>query len=179
MTGFERQLTTNVNDVEHIESQCYNGYAVIRVYFHSNVKVDMAVAQVTATMETGLRQMPPGMFPPNVLKYDAATVPILQLGLSSDTLSEQEIFDLGNNFIRTPLGTVQGAAVSYPFGGKQRSVMVDLNLDQLYANQLSPMDVSNALRRQNLILPAGTAKFGQYRISGPGEQQPGEAGRPE
>ncbi|HEY1948986.1 MAG TPA: efflux RND transporter permease subunit [Bryobacteraceae bacterium] len=159
VTGFERQLTTNVNDVEHIESQCYNGYAVIRVYFHSNVKVDMAVAQVTATMETGLRQMPPGMFPANVLKYDAATVPILQLSLSSDTLSEQEIFDLGNNFIRTPLGTVQGAALSYPFGGKQRSVMVDLNLDQLYANQLSPLDVSNALTDQNLILPTGTAKL--------------------
>jgi multidrug efflux pump subunit AcrB len=159
VTGFERQLTTNVNDIEHIESQCYNGYAVIRVYFHSNVKVDMAVAQVTATMETGLRQMPPGMFPANVLKYDAATVPILQLSLSSDTLSEQEIFDLGNNFIRTPLGTVQGAALSYPFGGKQRSVMVDLNLDQLYANQLSPLDVSNALTDQNLILPTGTAKL--------------------
>ncbi|HMF79673.1 MAG TPA: efflux RND transporter permease subunit [Bryobacteraceae bacterium] len=159
VTGFERQLTTNVNDIEHIESQSYNGYAVIRIYFHSNVKVDMAVAQVTATMQAGLRQMPPGMFPANVLRYDAASVPILQLSLSSNTLSEQEIFDLGNNFIRTPLGTVQGAALSYPFGGKQRAVMVDLNLDQLYANQLSPLDVSNALTQQNLILPTGTAKL--------------------
>ncbi len=161
VTPFERSLTSNVNDIEHIESQAYNGYAVIRVYFHSNVKIDMAVAQVTATMETSLRQMPPGMFPANVLKYDAASVPILQLGLSSKTLREQEIFDLGNNFIRTPLGTVQGASVSYPFGGKQRAVMVDLNLDELYAKQLSPIDVSNALTTQNLILPAGTAKLAE------------------
>src|SRR5436309_1533889 len=126
----------------------------------------MAVAQVTATMQTSLRQMPPGMFPANVLKYDAASVPILQLGLSSKTLREQEIFDLGNNFIRTPLGTVQGASVSYPFGGKQRSIMVDLNLDELYAKQLSPIDVSNALNAQNLILPAGTAKLAktEYQI---------------
>src|SRR5436309_5175543 len=130
VTGFERTLTSNVNDIEHIESQAYNGYAVVRIYFHPNVKVDMAVAQVTATMQSGLRQMPPGMFPANVLKYDAAIVPILQLGLSSKTLREQGIFDLGNNFIRTQLGTVQGASVSYPFGGKQRAVMVDLNPEE-------------------------------------------------
>jgi multidrug efflux pump subunit AcrB len=165
-TNFERVLTSNVNDIEHIESQAYNGYAVIRIYFHPNVKVDMAVAQVTATMQSSLRQMPPGMFPANVLKYDAASVPILQLGLSSKTLREQEIFDIANNFIRTPLGTVQGASVSYPFGGKQRAVMVDLNLNELYAKQLSPIDVSNALNLQNLILPAGTAKLAhtEYQI---------------
>src|SRR5436305_11930444 len=117
-------------------------------------------------MNTALRQMPPGMFPANILKYDAASVPILQLGLSSKTLREQEIFDIGNNFIRTPLGTVQGASVSYPFGGKQRSIMVDLNLDELYAKQLSPIDVSNALNLQNLILPAGTAKLArtEYQV---------------
>ena len=166
VTGFERSLTSNVNDIEHIESQSYNGYGVVKIYFHSNVKIDMAVAQVTATMQTALRQMPPGMFPANVLKYDAASVPILQLGLSSKTLREQEIFDLGNNFIRTPLGTVQGASVSYPFGGKQRAVMVDLNLDELYAKQLSPIDISNALNNQNLILPAGTAKLAktEYQV---------------
>jgi multidrug efflux pump subunit AcrB len=166
VTGFERSLTSNVNDVEHIESQAYSGYAVVKVYFHPNVKVDMAVAQVTATMNTALRQMPPGMFPANILKYDASSVPILQLGLSSKTLREQEIFDLGNNVIRTPLGTVQGASVSYPFGGKQRAVMVDLNLDELYARQLAPIDVSNALNQQNLILPAGTAKLGgsEYQV---------------
>jgi multidrug efflux pump subunit AcrB len=126
----------------------------------------MAVAQTTATMQTSLRQMPPGMFPANILKYDAASVPILQLGLSSKTLREQEIFDIGNNFIRTPLGTVQGASVSYPFGGKQRAVMVDLNLEELYAKQLSPIDVSNALNLQNLVLPAGTAKLAktEYQV---------------
>src|ERR1700694_5791436 len=166
VTAFERTLTSNVNDIEHIESQAYNGYAVVRIFFHPNVKVDMAVAQVSATMQTSLRQMPPGMFPANILKYDAASVPILQLGLSSKTLREQEIFDLGNNFIRTPLGTVQGASVSYPFGGKNRAVMVDLNLDDLYAKQLAPIDVSNTLTLQNLILPAGTAKLGgtEYQI---------------
>src|SRR5690349_24331622 len=161
VTAFERSLTSNVNDIEHIESQSYNGYGVVKIFFHPNVKIDMAVAQTTATMQTSLRQMPPGMFPANILKYDASSVPILQLGLSSKTLSEQEIFDLGNNFIRTPLGTVQGASVSYPFGGKQRAVMVDLNLDELYARQLAPIDVSNALNQQNLILPAGTAKLAQ------------------
>src|SRR5580765_1093650 len=166
VTNFERSITSNVNDIEHIESQAYNGYAVIKIYFHPNVKIDLAVAQTTATMQTSLRQMPTGMFPANILKYDAASVPILQLGLSSKTLREQEIFDIGQNFIRTPLGTVQGASVSYPFGGKQRAVMVDLNLDELYAKQLSPIDVSNALNLQNLILPAGTAKMAQteYQI---------------
>jgi multidrug efflux pump subunit AcrB len=165
-TNFERTLTSNVNDIEHIESQSYSGYSVQRIYFHPNVKIDMAVAQVTATMEIALRNMPTGMFPANVLKYDASSVPILQLGLSSKTLREQEIFDIGNNFIRTPLGTVQGASVSYPFGGKQRSVMVDLNLDELYAKQLSPSDVSNALNLQNLVLPTGTAKIAktEYQV---------------
>src|SRR5579863_9594700 len=166
VTGFERSLTSNVNDIEHIESQSYSGYAVVKIYFHPNVKIDMAVAQTTATMQSALRQMPPGMFPANILKYDASSVPILQLGLSSKTLREQEIFDIGNNFIRTPLGTVQGASVSYPFGGKQRAVMVDLNLEELYAKQLSPIDVSNALNLQNLILPAGTAKLAktEYQV---------------
>ena len=166
VTNFERSLTSNVNDIEHIESQAYSGYAVVKIYFHPNVKIDMAVAQTTATMQTALRQMPPGMFPANILKYDASSVPILQLGLSSKTLREQEIFDIGNNFIRTPLGTVQGASVSYPFGGKQRAVMVDLNLEELYAKQLSPIDVSNALNSQNLILPAGTAKLAhtEYQV---------------
>ena len=166
LTPFERSLTSNVNDIEHIESQAYNGYAVTRIYFHPNVNVDMALAQTSATMNTSLRQMPPGMFPANILKFDAASVPILQLGLSSGTLREQEIFDLGNNFIRTPLGTVQGASVSYPFGGKSRSIIVDLNPDELYAKQLSPIDVSNAINLQNLILPAGTAKLAgtEYQV---------------
>jgi multidrug efflux pump subunit AcrB len=166
VTNFERNLTSGVNDIEHFESQSYKDIAVVRVYFHPNVQIDMAVAQVTAQMQSSIRSMPPGMFPANVLKYDAGSVPVLKLGLSSKTLREQEIFDLGQNFIRTPLATVQGAAVSYPFGGKNRAVMVDLNPDELYAKQLSPLDVSNALNLQNLILPAGTAKMAQteYQI---------------
>src|SRR5580700_1178809 len=161
VTNFERGLTSNVNDIEHIESQCYNSIAVVKIFFHPNVQIDMAVAQVTAQMTGAVRQMPPGMFPGAVLKFDAASVPVLQLGLSSKTLREQDLFDLGNNFIRTPRGTVQGANTSYPFGGKTRSVMVDLNLDELYAKQLSPNDISVALNQQNLILPTGTAKLAE------------------
>jgi multidrug efflux pump subunit AcrB len=166
VTNFERGLTSSVSDIEHIESQSYTTVSVVRVFFHPNVKIDMAVAQVIAQTQVQMRNMPPGIMPPNVLKYDAASVPILQLGLSSKTLHEQELFDLGQNFIRTPLATVQGASISYPFGGKQRQVQVDLNLDELYAKQLSPIDISNALNLQNLILPAGTAKFAQteYQI---------------
>ncbi len=166
VTNFERSLTSNVNDIEHIESQSYNSIAVVKIYFHPNVQIDMAVAQVTAQMTSAVRNMPPGMFPGAVLKFDAASVPVLQLGLSSKTLREQDLFDLGNNFIRTPLGTVQGANISYPFGGKSRNVMVDLNLDELYAKQLSPNDISVALNQQNLILPTGTAKLAgtEYHI---------------
>src|SRR6058998_1155187 len=159
VTNFERALASNVVGIEHLESQSHQSVAVVRVYFHAGVQVDLALAQIVTQCQVQVRNMPPGTFPPQVLKYDAASVPILQLGLSSRTLKEQEIFDLANNFIRTPLATVQGANVSYPFGGKNRQIMVDLNLDELYAKQLSPIDVSNALNLQNLILPAGTAKF--------------------
>src|SRR6516164_9439704 len=161
VTNFERSLTANVIGIEHIESQSHQSIAAVRVYFHPNTPVDLALSQIVTQCQVVIRNMPPGTFPPQVLKYDAASVPILQLGLSSQTLKEQEIFDLGQNFIRTPLATVQGAAVSYPFGGKNRAVMVDLNLDELYAKQLSPIDVSNALNLQNLILPAGTAKLAE------------------
>src|SRR5437763_3543774 len=159
VTNFERSLTANVGGIEHIESQSHQSIAAVRVYFHPNTPIDLALSQIVTQCQVVVRNMPPGTFPPQVLKYDAASVPILQLGLSSQTLKEQEIFDLGNNFIRTPLATVQGASVSYPFGGKNRQIMVDLNLDELYAKRLSPVDVSNALNLQNLILPAGTAKF--------------------
>src|SRR6266700_3244287 len=159
VTNFERALTSNVVGIEHIESQSHQSIAVVRVYFHPTVQVDLALSQIVTQCQVQVRNMPPGTFPPQVLKYDAASVPILQLGLSSRTLAEQELFDLGNNFIRTPLATVQGASVSYPFGGKNRQILVDLNLAELYAKQLSPIDVSNALNLQNLILPAGTAKF--------------------
>src|SRR6476660_3197934 len=159
VTNFERALTANVVGIEHVESQSHQSVAVVRVFFHPTVQVDLALAQIVTQCQVQIRNMPPGTFPPQVLKYDAASVPILQLGLSSQTLKEQEIFDLGNNFIRTPLATVQGATVSFPFGGKNRQVMVDLDLNDLYAKHLSPIDVSNALNLQNLIVPAGTAKF--------------------
>src|SRR3984893_9698825 len=159
VTNFERALTANVVGIEHVESQSHQSVAVVRVFFHPTVQVDLALSQIVTQCQVQVRNMPPGTFPPQVLKYDAASVPILQLGLSSKTLSEQEIFDQAQHFIRTPLATVQGATVSYPFGGKNRQIMVDLNLDDLYAKQLSPIDVSNALNLQHLIVPAGTTKF--------------------
>jgi len=167
ITVFERALTTTVNDIEHIESQSYSGVSVVRIFFQPNAKVEMALAQTTALAQTLLRIVPPGTFPPAILKYDASSVPVLQLGLSSKTLSEQQLYDLGQNFIRTQLATVQGAALPLPFGGRARQIMVDLNLDALYSKQLSPLDVSNALSLQNLILPAGTAKMAdrEYQIT--------------
>jgi len=160
LTVFERGMTTVVNDIEHIESQSYYGISVIHVYFQPNVKVDMAMAQITAISNSTLRAMPPGIFPPNILKYDISSVPVLQLGLESKTLSEQEIYDLAQNFIRTPLATVQGAAVPGPYGGKQRQIVIDLDPGALYSKQLSAIDVSNAVNAQNLILPAGQVKIG-------------------
>ena len=166
VTIFERAVTTTVNDIEHIESQSINGVSVVRLYFQTNVKIEMAVAQVTALAQSILRPLPPGVFPPSILKYDASSVPILQLGLQSNTLSEQEIADFGNNYIRTQLATIQGASVAPPLGGKNRVVMVDLNPQAMFARQLTASDISLAFGQQNLILPAGTAKFGNtdYQI---------------
>jgi multidrug efflux pump subunit AcrB len=160
VTFFERSMTTTVNDIEHIESQSYTGVSVTRVYFQPNAKVEVALAQITAISQTLLRPMPPGTLPPSIIKYDASSVPIIQLGLQSDTMAEQELFDLGQNFIRTQLATIQGAAVPLPYGGKFRQVMVDLNPDQLTSKGLSASDVSSALGNQNLIFPAGTVKIG-------------------
>ncbi|HEY1221356.1 MAG: efflux RND transporter permease subunit [Bryobacteraceae bacterium] len=157
---FERSMTTTVNDIEHIESQSYSGVSVTRVYFQPNAKVEVALSQVTAISQTLLRIFPPGTTPPNILKYDASSVPILQLGLESKTLSEQELFDLGQNFIRTQLATIPGAAVPLPYGGKLREVMVDLIPEQMFAKNLAPSEVSSALAAQNLILPAGDIKIG-------------------
>jgi len=169
VTFFERSMTTTVNDIEHIESQSYSGVAVVRVYFQPNAKVEVALSQVTAIAQTLLKILPPGATPPSIIKYDASSVPILQLGLDSKTLSEQELFDLGTNFIRTQLATVQGASIPLPYGGKFRQVMVDLEPDQLFAKGLSPADVNTALANQNLILPAGDVKIGdkdyQVRIN--------------
>jgi multidrug efflux pump subunit AcrB len=165
VSAYERSLTTTVSDIEHIESQTINGLSVIKIYFQPNVNVTTALAQVTAISQTVLRQMPPGITPPLVMNYNASTVPILQLSLSSTTLSEQEVGDYGTNFIRTQLATVQGAAVPWPYGGKLPQIMVDLNPALLQSKGLSPQDVVNAITQQNLILPAGTSKIGPFEYN--------------
>src|SRR5271169_158640 len=156
----ERVLTTSVNDIEHIESQSLFGVGVIRIYFYPGAKIEAAVAQVTATSQAILKVMPPGIDPPYIVQYSATSVPIVQIAVSSDTLSEQQIFDYAANFIIQRLGTVQGARVPQPWGGKWPQVMVDLNPEQLYARGLSPQDVQSAINNQNLIVPSGTAKIG-------------------
>src|SRR5437660_3143597 len=158
----ERVLTASVNDIEHIESQSLDGVGVIRIYFQPGAKIAEAEAQVTATCQTLLKVMPPGITPPYIVQYSATSVPIVQIAVSSDTLTEQQIFDYAQNFIIQQLGTVQGARVPQPYGGKQRQVMVELDTNQLYARGLSPSDVSTAIGNQNLIIPAGTAKMGSH-----------------
>jgi CzcA family heavy metal efflux pump len=160
ITICERAMTTTVNDIEHMESESYTGVAVIRVFFQPKAEVSLALSQVTSIVQTILRVLPPGIFPPAILKYDASSVPILQLGLSGQGLTEQDLYDLGLNFIRTRLATVQGASIPLPWGGKSRQIMVDLDPNAMYAKHLSGIDVSNALNAQNLILPAGTARVG-------------------
>ena len=162
VVGYERTLTTTVNDIQHIESQSLNGIAVIKIFFQPNVQIAAAVAQVTAISQTAVRQLPPGTTPPLVIQYNASTVPILQLALSGPQLNEQQLFDTGVNFIRPNLVTIQGVAIPYPYGGKQRQVMVDLNTAQLQSKGLSPLDVVNTISAQNLILPSGTAKIGPF-----------------
>ncbi len=160
VTGFERILTTTVNDVEHTESQSLYGIATVKVYFQPNAKIETAIAQVTAIAQTAIRSMPPGTQPPLVIQYSASNVPILQLSLSSDTLPEQGMFDQATNFIRPRLVTVPGVQIPAPYGGKQRQVMVDLDPERLFAWDISPSDISAVVGAQNLILPAGTAKIG-------------------
>lgn len=161
-SSFERALTTTVNDIEHIESQSLNGVSVVKVFFHSQAEIAVALSQVTAISQTMLRSMPPGTLPPLILIYNASTVPVLQLVLSSVTLSEQELNDLGNNFIRTQLAVVQGAALPYAYGGKLRQVLVDLNPQAMQAYGVSAQDINEAIAQQNLIIPSGTEKIGQY-----------------
>jgi CzcA family heavy metal efflux pump len=160
VTICERALTTTVNDIEHTQSESYQGVSVIRVFFQPNVKVELAMAQITAIVQTILRVLPPGTFPPNILKYDASSVPILQLGLSGEGLTEEELYDLGLSFIRPRLANVEGASVPLPYGGKVRQVQVDVDPNLLYAKHLSASDVSTAFNQQNLILPAGVARMG-------------------
>src|ERR1700678_4469068 len=162
ITLTERTLTTTVDNIDHIESQSLVGVAVVKVYFQPKVTIATAIAQITAVSQTQLRQLPPGTTPPLVITYTASSVPILQLGLSGQGLSEQQLNDYGLNFIRTQFATVEGAESPYPYGGKQRQVQIDLNLKALQARGLSPNDVVNAIATQNLILPSGTVKVGSF-----------------
>jgi multidrug efflux pump subunit AcrB len=164
-SNVERGVTTLVNDVEHIESQSLNGIAVIKVFFQPGANIQTALAQTAAISQTFLRFLPPGTTPPLVIIYSASTVPVLQLGLTSDRMSEQQIFDYGNNFIRTQLATVQGAATPFPYGGKQRLISVDIDFAALQAKNLSAVDIVNAVNAQNLILPTGTAKIGSLEYN--------------
>src|SRR5256714_6606120 len=165
-TVTERGLTTLVNDIEHIESQSLNGIAVVKIFFQPTANIQTALAQVTAISQTIIRQLPPGTTPPLVIQYSASTVPILQIGVSSPSYSEQELNDVALNFLRTQLITVPGAAIPYPYGGKQRVVSVDIDTPAMQAKHLTPVDVVNAITTQNLILPSGTAKIGplEYQI---------------
>jgi multidrug efflux pump subunit AcrB len=156
----ERGLTTTVSDIEHIESQSLAGVSVIKVFFQPTANIQTAIAQVVASMQTQVRQLPPGITPPLVIKYSASSIPVVQLALSSPTLPEQTVFDNAINVLRPQLITIPGAAVPFPYGGKNRLISVDLDTAALQARGMSPTDVVNAINLQNLILPSGTAKFG-------------------
>ena len=166
VSNSERGLTTTVNDIEHLESQTLTGIGVIKIFFQPGANIQTALSQTTAIVQTALRSMPPGTTPPLIITYSASSIPIVQLGLSSKTLPEQQLFDLGNNFLRAQLATVPGAASPFPYGGKQRQIQVDLSIPALQANNLSPNDIVAALNAQNLILPSGSAKFGslEYQV---------------
>jgi len=172
-SNYERALITDVDDIEHIESQALNGVSVVKIFFHPGADINRAIAQAASNSASILRVLPPGTLPPNIITYNASTVPVLQLGLSSKTLPEQTLYDLGNSFIRTQLATVQGAAVPLPYGGKIRQIMVELDPAKLQAKGLAPVDVVNAVNAQNLILPGGTAKIGtrEYNVEMNGSTQ--------
>jgi len=163
--GFERVLVSLVNDVQHVESQSLNGTGVVKIFLQPYARIDGAVAQITAASQTVLRGMPPGMNPPLIIQYSASNVPIVQASMGSDTLSEQQVFDLAANGLRPGMATVPGAQIPYPYGGKQRYIMVDIDPEKLYAFKLSAADVSNSVNVQNLILPSGTAKIGSTEFN--------------
>ncbi|HWV62997.1 MAG TPA: efflux RND transporter permease subunit, partial [Oxalicibacterium sp.] len=169
----ERVLTTTVNDIEHIESQTLGGVAVIKVFFQPKANIQTAIAQVTAVEQVIVKQMPPGTTPPLIIQYSASSIPVIQLGLSSKSMSEQALFDTALNAVRTKLVTIPGVAIPYPYGGKSRVVSVDLDSQALQAKGLSPTDVVNAISAQNLILPSGSAKFGdtEYTVKMNGSPQ--------
>jgi multidrug efflux pump subunit AcrB len=165
VSNSERGMTTTVSDIEHIESQSLAGVAVIKIFFQPHANVASAVAQVTSISQALLRQLPPGATPPFIIQYNASSVPVLMLGLSGAGMDEQELFDAGQNTIRTQLATVEGAQTPYPYGGKQRQIQVDIDPRALQAHQLSPADVVSAVSAQNLIVPSGTMKMGQFEYS--------------
>ena len=165
ITPFQRALTTTVNDIEHIVANSYTGIGIVKIFFQPNVDIRTANAQVTAISQTMIRQLPPGATPPLILNYSASTVPIIQVALSGEGLTEQNLADIGINQLRTPLVTVPGAAIPYPFGGKQRQVQIDLNPTAMQARGLSGQDVANALAAQNLITPVGTQKIGSFEYT--------------
>src|SRR4051812_5359586 len=164
-TPFQRALTTTVNDIEHIEANSYTGLSITKVFFQPGVDIRIANAQVTAIAQTLLKQMPPNSTPPLILNYNASTVPIIQLALSARGMTEQQLADTGLNVVRTPLVTVQGAAIPYPYGGKARQVQIDLDPAALQARGLSGADVANALAAQNLLTPGGTQKIGAFEYA--------------
>ena len=161
-SSYERSLTTLVDNIEHIELTSFNGLALVKIFLQPNASLDTANAQVTACSQFMLRQMPPGTQPPEILNFSASSVPILQLGLSGQGMSEQELNDLALNFLRTQLVTVPGAVVPYPYGGKQRQMVINLDIHKLQAKGLSPADVLNAVQRQYLVLPSGTLKISDF-----------------
>src|SRR5438874_1078003 len=165
LSNTERGLTTLVNDIQHIESVALQGRAIEKIYFQPTANLQMAIAQVTATSQQMVRQLPPGTQPPLVIVYSASSVPIVQIGISSKSIPEQELNDLTLNFVRSPLTTVKGAAIPYPYGGKARVIAVDLDTQALQAHGLTPVDVVNAVDAQNLILPSGTAKIGGLEMN--------------
>jgi multidrug efflux pump subunit AcrB len=167
VTPYERALTTTVNDIEHIEASSYTTFGIVKIFFHPTANIATANAQVTAISQTLLKQLPPGATPPLIVNYSASTVPILQLALSGSGLTEQNLADLGLNFVRTKLVTVEGAGIPYPFGGKTPQVMFDLDTGALQSRGLTGLDVANTLAAQNLLTPAGTQKIGdsEYTIN--------------
>ncbi len=165
VTLYQRSLTTTVNDIEHIEANSYAGVGIVKIFFQPGVNIAVANAQVTAISQVVVRQMPPGITPPLILNYNASTVPILQLAFSGKGLSEQNLFDMGVNEVRPPLVNVPGAAIPFPYGGRQRLVQIDLNSSELQARGLSAQDVANALAAQNLIVPIGTQKIGSLEYT--------------
>src|SRR4026209_213862 len=161
-TSYERVPTTTVDNIQRIESTTVNGQAIIKVYLQPNARLDTANAQITAISQTVLRQYPPGTTPPLIINFSASSVPILQLALSGEGLAEQQLFDLGVNFLRPQLVTIRGVAIPFPFGGKQRQVMVDLNTRMLQAKGVAPADVLNTINLQHLVLPSGPDKIGGF-----------------